>query len=555
MPDWTYQPLRGIAAALLGEKRSQRAALRVLATIGSLDGGRLVARAFGNGHPPPHLAGTVAGVPVTSRLGAVVPPAVARDALCALPPLGAGLIEIGPVGVDDVDLVRAAVVGRRVPVLINAAGTDAPTVVTRLASHVDAVRVGADPAVRYQSSPSIADAVRTLTGPAAAVLVTPAVLIHSGPGWFARVIEAATPTTKPPRLSALDPNPRRWPAWCWALLVGLGLLCTGLIAVAITLGPVLLWYDKAFLGAGTDDLNAINPRLIGFLQHDRISMAGVLMAIGVLYAGLAAGGIRRGWPWARETFLISGWIGFPTLLYFFGTGFVEPLHTASAATLFPMFLLVARRRPHVRPQWTVQLEGPEDLRRKALIGQLLLVLTGVGLTVGGAVVSVVGLTGVFVDSDLAFLQTGPVALQEANPRLLEFVAHDRAGFGGALISAGAAVTLLSMWGWRRGDSWVWWTLALASFCGFMPALATHGGIGYTDPLHLAPVYAGVAVTVTGLILSWPYLNARPARACVSRKVHTPGYMTSASDNSNQSHDRGQPKHPTDHARALTELRK
>ena len=166
----------------------------------------------------------------------------------------------------------------------------------------------------------------------------------------------------------------------------------------------------------------------------------------------------------------------------------------------------------------MQPEGPEGLRRKALIGQLLLVATGVGICVGGVVVSAVGLTDVFVDADLAYLGIGPDALREANPRLPAFIAHDRAGFGGALISAGAAITLLSMWGWRRGDAWVWWTLALAALAGFTPALATHGGIGYTDPGHLAPVYAGIALTVAGLILSWPYLcaTATPGAQCALR---------------------------------------
>lgn len=81
-----------------------------------------------------------------------------------------------------------------------------------------------------------------------------------------------------------------------------------------------------------------------------------------------------------------------------------------------------------------------------------------------------------------------------------------------------AITLLSMWGWRRGDSWVWWTLALAALAGFMPALATHGGIGYTDLGHVAPVYCGIVLTMTGLILSWPYLCARPVSASVTRRV-------------------------------------
>jgi hypothetical protein len=288
------------------------------------------------------------------------------------------------------------------------------------------------------------------------------------------------------------------------VLVGIGMICAGIGAAAITLWPVLLWYDRDFLGMGVDRLHAINHQLVHFLQHDRITMAGTMVAIGVLYVGLAAGGIRRGWPWAREAYLVSGWVGFPTLFYFLGFGFVEPLHTAVAVVLFPMFLLATRRRV-IRPQWTVRPEGPERVRRRALVGQLLLVLTGVGLFAGGVVVSTVGLIGVFVPSDLDFLGTGPDALRAANPRLLSFIAHDRAGFGGALMSAATAITLLSAWGWRRGESWVWWSLALAATAGFLPAVAVHATIGYTDVGHLAPVYAGIGLTVTALILARPYL--------------------------------------------------
>ena len=41
----------------------------------------------------------------------------------------------------------------------------------------------------------------------------------------------------------------------------------------------------------------------------------------------------------------------------------------------------------------------------------------------------------FVPSDLAYMSTSAQALGSANDRLLSFIAHDRAGFGGALISA------------------------------------------------------------------------------------------------------------------------
>jgi hypothetical protein len=147
----------------------------------------------------------------------------------------------------------------------------------------------------------------------------------------------------------------------------------------------------------------------------------------------------------------------------------------------------------------------------------------VGLFVGGAVISVVGLTGVFVPTDLTFLGTSARALEEINPRLVPFVAHDRAGFGGALMSAAVAITLLSAWGWRRGEAWVFWSLAVAAAAGFLPAVVVHGTIHYTDFIHLAPVYLGIAMTATGLLLARPYLCAKTSPGAKT----TPGGQTSA----------------------------
>ncbi|WP_116050242.1 hypothetical protein [Amycolatopsis palatopharyngis] len=509
MPDWTYHPLRGVAAAVLGARRSRRVALRVLALVGSLPlGGWLIARAFGHRHPPEWLAGTVSGVAVSTRLGAVLPPEVAKDGVRALPLLGAGLIMVSPVRAADIPAVRVAAASCRVPMLVHAEGPDAGVVAAALAPCVDVVSRTIRPDVLRLSTPSVACAVRALDDRAAVVLATPGVLVQAGPGWFARVAEAATPTSAPSTVRDVGRDPRRWPAWWWGVLVGIGMVLAGLGAAAITLGPVLLWYDHEWLGMGTNELHEVNPRLVHFLQHDRITMAGTMVSIGVLYFGLAANGIRRGWPWAREAYLVSGWVGFPTLLYFLGFGFVEPLHTAVTVILFPMFLLATRRQSH-EPQWTVMPEGPERLRRRALAGQLLLVLTGIGLFAGGAVVSVVGLTSIFVPSDLDFLRTGAAGLRAANPELLSFIAHDRAGFGGALMAAAIAITLLALWGWRRGESWVWWSLALAAIAGFGPAIVVHGSIRYTDLGHLAPVYAGVGLTVAALVLARPYLCARP----------------------------------------------
>ncbi|GAA2619526.1 hypothetical protein [Streptomyces vastus] len=505
MPDWTYHPLRGAAAAVLGRRRSQRTALRLLASIGSRPAGaRLIARGFGHRHPPERLAGELADVPVTVRLGISVRPSLAREAVRAMPPLGAGVVEVAPVSAADVATVREAAAGRSIPLVVRAGDPEAEAA---LRPHVDGFTSGDDPHVVEVSDPSVTAAAAALEEPGTVVLARPGVLVEAGPGWFARVTEAATPTAPAPRLRDVGRDPRRWPSWWWALLVGLGMTGAGLGAAVITLGPVLLWYDRDYLGMTLHELHAANHHLVHFLQHDRITMAGTMVAIGALYTGLAVGGIRRGWPWAREVYLLSGAIGFPTLFYFLATGFVEPLHTATAIALFPMFVAAVRRIPHT-PRWRLAPEGPEPERRRALAGQLLLILTGAGLFAGGAVISVVGLTGVFVPTDLTFLGTSTQTLETLNPRLVPFVAHDRAGLGGALMAAAVAIILLSAWGWRRGEAWVFWTLAAAAAAGFLPAVVVHGAIHYTDFIHLAPVYFGIAITGTGLLLARPYLCAK-----------------------------------------------
>lgn len=495
MPDWTYHPLRPFAERLVGAQGARRAAVRTLGTLASLPGGEhAIAAVFDHPVVPADLAG---------RFGASVPVGAARDAIRALPVLGAATIEVGPVEETDLPVVRAAVAHRTCQVIVRATSEE---VAALIAPHVDRVIVGDAPDVVRLTDPSIARAVAALADASATVLATPEALVAAGPGWFQRVIEARRATAAAPGLRDVGLDPRRWPAWIWGLIVGVAMIGAGLAAAAITLGPVLLWYDRDFLGMQLAEVDAVNGRLVHFLQHDRITMAGGMVAIGCLYSGLAWGGIRRGWPWARNAYLVSGLIGFPTLLYFLGTGFVEPLHTALAIVLFPMFLAAVWRRPAVARS-TIAPEGSDRVRRRALTGQLLMIVTGVGLFAGGATVSVVGLTDVFVDTDLEFLRADPAVLHEANPLLAPFVAHDRAGFGGLLAATAVAIVLLSMWGWRRGEAWVWWTLLGAATAGFVPALIVHRGIDYTTVEHLFPVYLGVVFTAVALTLSRPFLCA------------------------------------------------
>jgi hypothetical protein len=554
VPDWTYHPLRRPMGLLLGERRSHRLALAVISSVARFPGGRAIVSGLGRTTPPASARRQVAGLDCVAPVGASVSVSAGADAIRALPPLGAGLIEIGPVHRDDVPKLRTVLDSATCPVLVRLAGDDAVAVALELAPFASAFVLdldGADEGVLARlrsaveqpvltgarahdaarahsdvglvlrdgrtedllrlkgrhsfvlvtsSNPSI-DFAADVAGGAQAVLADQEGLIAAGPAWFQRataeILDRAglfnAGATSGPRV-----------AWLAGVGLGLGMIAGGLGAAAVALGPVLLPYDASYLRLDASTLGRLNPQLIHFLQHDRITLAGTMVALGILYASLSWWGIREGRAWARDAVLGSGLVGFPTLFYFFAFHYVEPVHVALALILLPLFLIAVWRRPPLRLETPDGDERPRE-RYLALIGQLSMVSVGAGFIIGGGTISSVGLTTVFVPSDLGFMSTSAHALAAANDRLLGFVAHDRAGFGGALISTGVAVLLVAAWGWHRGQAWVWWTLAVAALAGFGAAIAIHISVGYTDFLHLAPVYAGSVLTATSLVLSRPYL--------------------------------------------------
>ena len=518
VPDWTYHPLRRPMGAVLGEGLSRRLAIGLVGKLAQVSAGRWIITGLGHTAPPADSGTLVAGVRCAAAVGASVGLAAGRDAVAALPALGAGLVEIGPVTPATVEKVRRILDRARGPVLLRVDARDASAVTQAVGSHAALVAVGtpvlrdATPAqvrqaaatgemvVATTNDPSPRHAADLITAGAAMVLATTECLIEAGPGWFHRSTLAYMARRRAGE--ARPPQPAL--PWMAGLGLGLGMIAGGLGAAAVALGPVLLPYDQVYLGLSARTLANINTRLIHFLQHDRITLAGTMIAIGILYASLSWWGIREGRVWARNALLASGVVGFPTLFYFFAFGYVEPVHVALAAVLFPLFVVAVWRRPGGHGAVDLD-EEPDAEWHLALVGQLLMVLVGFGLVAGGLLISYVGLTAVFVPSDLSYMSTTAQALASSNHRLLSFIAHDRAGFGGALISVGVAVLLLSAWGWARGRAWVWFTLAEGAIAGFGAALAVHLGVWYVDFWHLAPIYAGVIVTTIGLALSWSYL--------------------------------------------------
>lgn len=326
-------------------------------------------------------------------------------------------------------------------------------------------------------------------------------LIYSGPGLPKRINEAILfeISQQETTVSSRDEQ-KRWPelSWFWSALMGTAMLFGGFLAIAIAATRVVLPYDEAYVGMTRDQFAAVNDRLLAFMAHDRVSLAGTMIAVGVLYLGLSLAGVRHGLHWAWVAVSSSALSGFASFFLFLGFGYFDPFHAFVTAVLF-QFLVLSLHASLLPPVQTQRPNVREDWRwRWNQWGQLLFVLHGVVLTVAGLTISWIGITRVFVPEDLEFMRTTARALETANPRLLPLIAHDRATFGGMLIAVGVAVLLSALWGFRQGSRWLWWTLLGAGLPAYTAAIGVHLVVGYNHVGHLAPALSGLTGLIVGL---------------------------------------------------------
>jgi hypothetical protein len=128
------------------------------------------------------------------------------------------------------------------------------------------------------------------------------------------------------------------------------------------------------------------------------------------------------------------------------------------------------------------------------------------------------MTCVFVPQDLAFLRLDVSEMHALNPRLVPLIAHDRAGFGGAVLCCGLLLGTVVWWG--QPSRTLWWVLALFGLAGFGAAIGAHPAVGYDDPVHLAPALTGLVIFVMGMLLTYraPGTQANRSAAAVDRKA-------------------------------------
>lgn len=361
------------------------------------------------------------------------------------------------------------------PILIGAVGVHAP------ADALDYIEAGAD-LVQVDSG-----------------------LVFAGPGLPKRINQALLflGHSEELRDTATCPPPQQ--AWFWSFLMGLGMVVGGMLALGIALTRIVMPYDESLVGMLRGDFVRINERLLPFMQHDRVTLAGTMLAIGILYIALAVFGIRRGAHWAYIALVVSAATGFFSFFTFLGFGYFDPFHAFVSVVLLQFLLLTTiLDQPTHRSVELPDLWNDWRWRRHQW-GQLVFVIHGAALIVAGLVICQIGMTSVFVPEDLEFLRCSERVLREANPMLVPLVAHDRASFGGMLVACGIVTLLAALWSFGHGERWLWWTLLLAGSVAYLSTLGVHWVVGYKSLKHLVPAYAGLTALAFGCWASYPFM--------------------------------------------------
>lgn len=293
-------------------------------------------------------------------------------------------------------------------------------------------------------------------------------------------------------------------------LLAVGLFVSGVFALFLAATVTFLPQDLAFLGMQPRDLCALHQcRLVHFIFHDRVSFGGTLMAIGTLYLWLVAVPLKRGEAWAWWTLMISGVVGFLSFLTWMIYHYLDTWHLTASAALFPLYVfgmsvtwkrLIASGK-ELGPRSLFTPAERLEWRKRAGFGRLCLLFVAMGMVAAGLTISILGSTVVFVPQDLAYFGYSPAQLTAINPHLIPLIAHDRAGFGGGLVSCGLCVFFIV---WKaKPTRAMWQALLFAGLVGFGCAIGIHYPMGYLSVSHLAPAWAGALIYVIGIVCMRP----------------------------------------------------
>ena len=229
------------------------------------------------------------------------------------------------------------------------------------------------------------------------------------------------------------------------------------------------------------------------------------MAVGLLYLWLTEFPLRRGEAWAWWTLALSGGAGFGCFLSYLGYGYLDTWHGVATLALLPVFLtgmFLTRRRLTGGRNWRIIFQPTPwgRLGARSRLGKALLLAYGAGLVTAGVTITFLGMTTVFVDTDLAYIGLTQPEICGISDRLLPVIAHDRAGFGGGLVSIGLMVIVIVLHApVTRSFLQV---MVLSGGAGFVAAIGVHFAVGYMNLWHVAPAFMGAAIFFAGWVLAY-----------------------------------------------------
>jgi len=302
-------------------------------------------------------------------------------------------------------------------------------------------------------------------------------------------------------------------------LTGLALALSGAFALFLSATGSFLPHDVDYLRMAPQQLCALNQcRIVHFMFHDRVAFGGVLIAIGTLYLWLAEFPLKHGEEWAWWVLAVSGASGFASFLCYLGYGYLDTWHGAATLALLPCFVFGMWKTRALLPRPCLGLWksfvpfAPLDWRTRGAVGRICLLLTAIGMFGAGSVIMAVGMTSVFVPQDLRYIGLTASDLYSINPRLVPLIAHDRAGFGGGLLSCGLMIAMIV---WKEPiKPALWQALLISGTTGFACAIGIHVLIGYTDVSHLGPAVAGTLLFITGIACT---ARSRASSAAINEK--------------------------------------
>ncbi|MCA1319958.1 dihydroorotate dehydrogenase [Bacillus tianshenii] len=326
--------------------------------------------------------------------------------------------------------------------------------------------------------------------------------VFSGPGLTKRINESLLEVMERPA-----PVGNGWYSY-W--LFGLFILLGGMLAFLFGVTSIVLPYDEHFLGMKKEEIWLFNERIMLFMAHDRLTLAGTMISGGIVYMQLARYGVKQGLLWAKQAIDAAAIIGFLGIFSFIGYGYFDWLHLLFWLILLPVYAYGFFKTRGLNGTPSSSNLKNDSVWRKGIYGQLAFVLMGFSFVVGGIVISYIGVTSVFVPTDIQYICMPPELLDSFNQNLISVLAHDRAGFGSALLSVGLLVLMLSLWGFQQGNKWVWWTILIGGLPAFITGILIHFLIGYTTFTHLLPAYVAVGLYCIGLLLSYRFLHKKSA---------------------------------------------